>query len=255
MTREISLGPLRLELEWRLTLFVLVLVPLMINLGFWQLARAEEKAALAADFAIKQVQPPALLSAVSDYSASQLAYLPVRLRGEYLPQYFLLDNRMQARQYGNEVVAVFALENDAGLLLVNRGWVAADPARRSLPQVSTPGGLQDITGHVYVAPGDPYVLGEQALPAGWPKQLQALDAASMQTALDRALLLPYPVRIDADQAGALAVDWQVINVAPEKHTGYAVQWFTMAAVLALIYLLRSSNLWQVLRGGTGTGDS
>ena len=67
-------------------------------------------------------------------------------------------------------------------------------------------------------------------------------------------LFPYPVRIDPAQPGALSVDWQVINVSPEKHTGYAVQWFSMAAALALIYLLRSTNIWQLLRGRRRAGD-
>ena len=56
------------------------------------------------------------------------------------------------------------------------------------------------------------------------------------------------LRLAAGQPGALSVDWQVINVSREKHTGYAVQWFSMAAVLLLIFLLRSSNLWDWLRG-------
>ena len=39
---------------------------------------------------------------------------------------------------------------------------------------------------------------------------------------------------------------------PRKHQGYAVQWFAMAAVLLIFYLLRSSNLWQLLTGSNGT---
>ena len=61
-------------------------------------------------------------------------------------------------------------------------------------------------------------------------------------------MAPYPVRIDDGQPGALAVDWQIVNVSPAKHRGYAVQWFTMAAVLAIIFLMRSSNLIELLRG-------
>ena len=66
-------------------------------------------------------------------------------------------------------------------------------------------------------------------------------------------LFPYPVRIDGGQTGALVVDWVFINASPAKHRGYAVQWFAMAAVLALIYLLRSSNLWQLIRGAPAEG--
>jgi cytochrome oxidase assembly protein ShyY1 len=43
------------------------------------------------------------------------------------------------------------------------------------------------------------------------------------------------------------VDWQLVNTSPDKHRAYAVQWFTMAVVLLVFFLLRSSNLWQLLR--------
>ena len=53
----------------------------------------------------------------------------------------------------------------------------------------------------------------------------------------------------------MQADWQVVNVSPAKHRGYAVQWFSMAAVLALLYLARSTNLWQMMKGSlTGTKD-
>ena len=61
-------------------------------------------------------------------------------------------------------------------------------------------------------------------------------------------LFPYPVRIDAGESGALAVEWTVVNTGPAKHIGYAVQWFAMSAVLATLYVFRSSNLRQWLSG-------
>jgi cytochrome oxidase assembly protein ShyY1 len=94
-------------------------------------------------------------------------------------------------------------------------------------------------------------LGEQALEGGWPLRLQALEmeklvpAVAAETGAD---VFPYPVRIDAGATGALSVDWQVINVSPAKHQGYAVQWFAMAAVLAVFFVLRSTNLWQRVTG-------
>ena len=66
-----------------------------------------------------------------------------------------------------------------------------------------------------------------------------------------AALFPYPIRIDAGEPGALVVEWKVVNSGPEKHIGYAVQWFAMSAVLAILYIFRSSNLrqWLSRRGG------
>ena len=239
---------LRFELEWRITLFTLVLLPLFIGLGFWQLERADDKRQLATLYEARQQAEPAALPSLAGSGAQALAYRPVTLEGEFDPQrYFLLDNRMQGGRYGNEVVQLFTL-SAGGLVLVNRGWVAADPARLELPRVSTPAGELKLQGQVYVPPGEPYLLGEPALSEGWPKRVHALQIPLLAQAFDDGNgLFPYSVRIDAGQPGALAVDWPVVNVSPAKHTGYAVQWFAMAAALAVIYLLRSSNLWQCLR--------
>ena len=241
------------DFEWRITLFTVLLLPLLISLGFWQLQRAEEKAALAVAFEQKQQRPPALLPGLGELGPEALAYLPVKLQGRYLQgRDFLLDNRMQGRKYGNEVLTVFELE-DGQFALVNRGWIIADPGRMTLPAIPAAPEKAELTGTVYVQPGTPYLLQEQQLGGeNWPKQIQAVDMVKMSAALgvptDR--LFPYPVRIDAGQPGALSVEWQVINVSPAKHRGYSVQWFSMAAALALIYVLRSTNLWRVIRGAS-----
>lgn len=238
---------LEFDFEWRITLFTLLLLPLLVSLGFWQLQRAEEKALLAAAFEQQQARRPAPLNEVSAFSVEELAYLPVSLSGSYRQgEHFLLDNRMYERKFGNEVLSVFELDSGE-LVLVNRGWIAADPSRQSQPIIPEVVGPVKVRGHVYVSPGEPYLLADEALGATWPRQIQAVEMDKMSAVLGRSLF-GYPVRIEADSPGALTVDWQIINVSPAKHHGYAVQWFSMAAVLALIYLLRSCNLWQLIRG-------
>jgi len=240
--------------EWRITAFVLLLVPLMTSLGFWQLQRADEKAALAGAFAQRQSSPPAPLGELWQKPAQELAYLPVELRGSFREQeYFLLDNRIQGGKFGYEVLAIMDLQAADASVLVNRGWIAGDAARLSRPLVPAVVGEVAISGHVYVAPGAPYLLQEQQLEAGWPKLVQAVEMDKLSapvTALTGAEIFPYAVRIDAQATGALMVDWQVINVSPQKHQGYAVQWFAMAAVLSIFYFLRCSNIWQVLTART-----
>lgn len=237
--------------EWRITLVVLVMVPLMVGLGFWQLQRAEEKAALAAAFEQRQLQPPADLGELWDMPEGSLAYTPVTLSGVFLPdKYFLLDNRIQGGRFGYEVVGIVELQGSDRMVLVNRGWIAADPARLQRPEVPAVSGLARLTGHVYVAPGAPYLLAEQSLEGGWPKLLQAVEMDKLVPvvgAISGGRVFSYPIRIDAGAPGALSVDWKVVNVSPQKHQGYAVQWFAMALVLSIFYLLRSSNLWQLLR--------
>jgi cytochrome oxidase assembly protein ShyY1 len=184
---------------------------------------------------------------------SALAYRPVALEGEYLSgSDFLLDNRINKGRFGYEVLTPFRQADSGRLVLVNRGWVVADPARRSLPTIPGIAGPQVLSGQVYVPPGAPYTLGEQQLQPGWPKVIQLVDVAQLAGQLPvTAGVFPHVVRLASAQAGALAIDWQIINTRPEKHTAYAVQWFTMAAVLGLIYVLRSSNLGQLLTGAKG----
>ena len=250
---------LRFDFEWRITLFTLLMLPLLLGLGFWQLERAQEKAAMQASWEARQSQAAFPLDELWGQSAETLAYLPVSLSGVFLQdQYFLLDNRIQAGIFGYEVLGIMRLDESASLALVNRGWIAGDPSRLELPAVPFVDGRVELTGHIYVAPGAPYLLAEQQLDGDWPKLLQAVEMEKIQPqleALGSDQVFPYSVRINAGEPGALSIDWQVINVSPDKHRAYAVQWFTMALVLLGFFLVRSSNIGQLLRasGDKGTG--
>ncbi len=238
---------LRWQGDWRTTAFVAVFLPLLLGLGIWQLGRAEEKRAIAAVWEERQSQAPAALPASSLPGAEQV-YRRVALRGEYLPgRTVLLDNRMREGRYGLEVLVPFRLL-DGRLVLVNRGWVEGDRARRTLPEVATPGGEHELLGSIYVSPGAPFTLGEAAQDEQWPQLVLALDVATIEGLLGETLH-PFSVRLDADSETALLARWPLLNSTPEKHLGYAIQWFSMAAALLLLYLFRSSNLWAWLRRG------
>jgi len=237
--------------EWRITLFALVLVPAMTGLGFWQLQRADEKAALAARFEARRAQAPTGLSTLWQVPVTDLDYLPVELSGDYREhEYFLLDNRVQGGRFGYEVLAILELAGGDGTVLVNRGWIEGDPARRALPAVPAVPGRVTVTGQVYVPPGRPYTLGEAAAVTGWPRVVPALEMERLGPqvgALTGRRVFPYTVHLDEGASGALVTGWPVVNVSPEKHRAYAVQWFAMATALSILYLLRCSNFWPWLR--------
>ncbi len=247
---------IHLDLDWRTSIVSVLLLPMFIGLGLWQLQRADEKAVINTKWELKRNQSPVSLLSVDSANAELLQYLPVQLSGHFLSaKYFLLDNKIHRGQFGNEVLAVFKLKDSGKAVLVNRGWNVADPSRRQEPVIPELNGPVMITGHVYVSPGEPYLLADTALVPGWPKPIQAIEMDKLGAAVEQDMgveLFPHPVRIDSDSAAALTVDWQVVNVSPEKHTGYAVQWFTMAAALFILFILRSTNLWQVLTGGSRT---
>jgi surfeit locus 1 family protein len=242
--------------EWRISLLTAMLLPFLVLLGFWQLQRADEKEALTSTWELRRQQAPAPLSDLMGRAPDLLEYFPVELVGRFLPdKYFLLDNRIQQGRFGYEVLGLFELQGTDQTVLVNRGWIPGDSARLSLPEVPQVFGDLKLTGHIYVSPGKPFLLAEQVLEPGWPKRIQAVEMSKLlpQIEADSGHKgFSYPVRIDAGEPAALSVDWQIVNVSPEKHIGYAVQWFTMAVALGLFYILRSTNLWQLISLRRGT---
>jgi len=245
---------LRLDFEWRLTLFTLLLFPLLVSLGFWQLDRADEKRALAAAQAARMAQAPLTLVELSeDEAGASLAYTPVVLRGHFHPEFTILkDNQLREGRYGVDVLGLFLDRASGYWVLLNRGWVPADPARRSLPAVPAPAGEFTLQASVYAPPGDPYTLAPERLDAiSWPLLVQDTGDAALRGRLAEMLggpLFPLELRLAPDAPAGFRRDWPLMNSSPAKHRGYAVQWFTMAAALLVLFALRSSNLMAVLRG-------
>jgi cytochrome oxidase assembly protein ShyY1 len=236
--------------EWRSTTFVVVFIPLFVALGFWQLGRADEKQGIAERWDEQRGQAPVPLHALSPDDPS-IAYRPVQLSGEFDAQRsFLLDNRLRQGRYGVEVLALLRQTATGDWVLVNRGWTEADSTRRVLPDVAVPTGEQHLTGHVHVPLGEAYTLGPISSDDGWPRLIQAVDVTSLADLADLPLY-PYVVRLNGESPGALLADWPVINMRPEKHQAYAVQWFTMAAVLAVLFVWRSSNLSDLFESRRG----
>ena len=64
MSPQYKPGPpsgLEFDFEWRITLFTLILLPMMISLGFWQLQRLEWKEAILADIDARIAAAPVAL--------------------------------------------------------------------------------------------------------------------------------------------------------------------------------------------------
>lgn len=247
------MSALRLDLEWRTTLLTLLLVPALVALGFWQLDRAEEKTLIAAQDARRAAAPAQPFAALQDMSDQELAYRRVELQGEFLPDaVLLLDNQIRDGRYGHDVYGVFQTSVSGALLLLNRGWVPGDASRRSLPEVTVPVGPLRLSAVLYVPPGEPYLLAEDRFASlDWPLLVQSASASALAEALESEFAQPvfrHELRLLPDQPGGFRRDWPVINVSPQKHRGYAVQWFTMAAALLLFFVFRSSNVLALLRG-------
>ncbi len=230
------------KLNWKITLFTLLLLPLLVSLGFWQLHRAEEKQTIQEEYRQQQALPPVDFS---DVKTAQANYRRVRMTGKFLDgKYWLLENKIQDGRLGYHVIMLFQTEGDARVA-VNRGWIAAKAYRDELPEFSTPEGDLVLSGMLVTPADSPFIDESQNRVSEWPHRLLELDMNVMQRQMGEPLF-PQALQIDADSPGALAVNWQPINMTPEKHRAYAVQWFAMAVALVILFLYTNSNIAQVL---------
>jgi surfeit locus 1 family protein len=139
--------------------------------GFWQLGRAEEKQALfnafeRSDGGENRRDP------VADGEAEQHLYQRFTLTGRYEPErQVLLDNMVHDGRPGYQVLTPFRI--GATSVLINRGWLPADPDRNVLPDIAVRDNIRNVTGRLNRLPRAGFAL-ESAVPqpaAAWPRRL------------------------------------------------------------------------------------
>ena len=235
---SLTFGPYRFAPAlWPSVAFLLVF-PLLLGLGAWQMERAqakqdlvEQRAASEFSAALDLEQPPTL----SDSDR----YRPARVRGEYVAgQQWLLDNRVYLGQAGYHVFTPFRPDGQLHpTLLINRGWVSVGASREFLPLLPIPEGKVELSGRLDSPASVALVMGEVPLGSIADKVVvQSLDIAALGAA--RGLdLQRYALVLDEGLPGGLQHDWSPIpEMGPEKHMGYAVQWFGLAVALLIIYV-------------------
>jgi surfeit locus 1 family protein len=208
-----------------------------LKLGFWQLDRAKEKTFLKERFEAGLQTAPLSLDALPGHLPNSL-YLPVTATGYYDNAHsILLDNKIHNHQVGYEVITPLQIAGKKRRILVNRGWVPAPQQRRILPDIPHISGKQNVTGLVYLPPEKPFTLEKKGATTtvAWPYRVQVLDIPHIEQTLHMPLY-PFVVQLDAQEDHGFVRDWQPVNLSPDKHLGYAAQWFTFAGVLIIIFV-------------------
>jgi surfeit locus 1 family protein len=218
------------------TLATLVLLPLLVSLGFWQLDRAEQKRALQAEYDARSLDEQVLIGA-SAQSSEDLRFYKVVARGHYDTEYqILLDNRVHHGQPGYYVITPLKLQGSDVRVLVNRGWVPLGESRARLPTIPTPKAEQEIEGVATVPLERRFSLGGEARRGQWQAVWPYLDLARYADAVPFPIQ-PVVVLLDpASPAGGFVREWARLDTGIATHQGYAFQWFTLALALATIYL-------------------
>ena len=211
---------------WPLTLFVLIMLPVVIGLGIWQLDRAAEKETLELAYIEREGAPAQPLG-------DGVAFQPVRETGVYLEHQFLVDNQVQDGQVGYWLLQAFQTSDDRRIL-VNRGWVAAPELREELPRLQTPAGTVTLTGLIWPELGLPPLLEEETWDEVWPLRVQRRNVPRMAAMIGAE---PIELRLYEGQPGVGDAAPVIPSFGRETHLGYAFQWFGLAGVLVVGWLV------------------
>ena len=219
------------------TIVFLLVLPILLRLGFWQLDRAEEKRGLITLFKQQNELGPLLITDKIEPD-EKLNYRTAKITGKYnLEKQIFIDNKIHQGKVGVYVMTPFKLKNSEYSILVNRGWVPMVIDRSFLPKIKTAEQELTLNGKIKIRTEKPFTVGEQFQSnKGWPALMQWINIAEIENK-SGLKLLPYVFLLDEKEKSGYVRNWKPVVMLPEKSTSYAVQWFALALALTIIYIV------------------
>lgn len=237
---------MRIGFRFRTIPFIatLLLVALGIALGNWQGRRADYKSDLQAQLDGRAAEPPVVLGPALT-AADDMAFRRVSVSGEFVSGWpVFLDNRPNAGVAGFYVLMPFKIAGSDTHVLVARGWLPRDPREYGrVPPFQTPSGPVTIEGRVKPGVGLVMQLGTPA-PLTPGAIVQNLEVAQFARASGLRLQpffveqLAPPAPGSGGPAGdGLVRNWPAPALDIDKHRGYAFQWYALAAMAGLFFVI------------------
>ena len=216
------------------TLVAFVAVVIMLRLGFWQLERMEEKQQRLETLTEKLNSGNLSLVNLPD-ELELAADTPVEFSGlADLQRLIYLDNRIVEGSVGYEVLV--PVETNVGWVLVNYGWVQATNSRAKLPDIAIDARNNNFTGNVVVPSMNPMIKETATAMDGFPLLIQQIDIDTISDITGIAFQ-PFVVALQQAPDSLFKNNWRPVVMPPEKHFGYALQWFGLAIAAIVIYFV------------------
>jgi surfeit locus 1 family protein len=245
--------------RWIITsILVIAAVALMVWLGTWQLDRHQQRSAFNQRVSA-QMNAPALalneaLASGSLESGELLAmeYRPVQVSGSFDPQHeVILRNQVLDGRPGYHVFTPLRIDGLEQAVLVDRGFIpmeARTPADRAQYAQSGPAEVQGILRLAVVprffgAPDPALAPGETRRDAWNALRIDRIQSqvpypllpVYVQSAPDSSTSAASEESASVEQAGFPVASLDRPELSEGSHMGYALQWFTFAALLAVGY--------------------
>jgi surfeit locus 1 family protein len=221
-----------------------------IALGQWQAGRAAVRRAALAQIEAA-ARAPAIELRQAPFDAAPLLHRRVAATGEFVAGApVLLENRFHHGRPGYDVVQALRLGASDLHVLVLRGWVAAPVPLGAAPRIRTPAGIQHVEGLALdrlprrLQPGADPPCRPGALPCIWQNLSRAKFAAwaGMRVA---PLIIEQASAID----DGLDRDWDRVEKGYLRNEMYALQWYSLAALCAVLFVVLS---WRRERPSDGS---
>ena len=220
--------------RWQMSLLAFFSILLLTRLGFWQMQRAAEKKQMLSAHRDFAKQAPIVWGSNGN-SKLPAQYQPITVHGHFLPKVLLLDNQFYQHQFGYHVISPLVLANQQ-VVLVDRGWIAGDLTRQTLPATNLQSDSTDIIGTVYYPSEKNWLLGqlieqEQADLA----VVELIDIKLISHFLHKSVY-PFIIRLGQHEADGYVREWAIVSMPPQRHYAYALQWFAMALVILILFI-------------------
>ena len=220
----------------------LVILPVLLALGFWQLDRADQKRTIHKEFLQHQVFEITDLNSAHSIrvNKNEMMWRNVKANGQFKTNMqVLLDNQVVNSVAGYYVYTPFQLMNEDIWVLVNRGWLASGNDRNVPPGFGEIENTDtEITGVAKEAQSMGILLGDEKIEqmSEGVFRMQRINLQEIEELMEHDLL-PYIIRLHPGSANGYHRDWRLSGSGEEKHLGYAFQWFALAAALVIIYIV------------------
>ncbi|MBE0696948.1 MAG: SURF1 family protein [Anaerolineaceae bacterium] len=226
------------------TLLVITAVAVMTYLGFWQLDRLEQRRAFNTRVTAQLQTPPLDLSTSLPQNIQSLydmEYRQATAQGEYdFANEILLRNQVWDGQPGYHLFTPLHLPGSAYAVLVDRGFIPLDEGKPALrTKYDQPAGIVKVSG-IFLRPRVPRYFGVPDPPlAPGETRLDAWNAIRLERIQEQVGYSLLPVFIqsapDPSRQGPPFASLEQPDLSEGPHMGYALQWFSFAAVLAFGY--------------------
>lgn len=211
---------------------LLILAAIFLGLSSWQWQRAGEARAIHERHS-GAAERPALTALPQDAAVDDFRDRTLELTGRYMPDVqFLIDNMTHQGAAGYHVLTPFQPTGGLSPVIVNRGWVAGHVDRSILPEVPVADNERTVRGRIATLPRPGLRL---AAPPSVTdgSAVQVVSFPTMHELEERldAPLASFQLLLDEDQPDGFVRDWRPAALSPERHIGYAVQWFGLALLV------------------------